>query len=114
MRYDDIGDNAAGHAMTSVPFAAPGIGAALLTWHQQIDENPFNLADEYRVEVSTDAGATWREVYRYAGLVLEDPDPQVAIDFIAGQADVRIRFVGQADAGNTGRWYVDDVQVIGW
>ncbi len=101
--------------LSSPSFSTVGVAAVYLQWHHWVDNSSVNSSDEQRVEISTNAGATWTAIYSQGNGVDEnDTDKQVDISAFAGSADVKVRFVYADGGGSDYGWYVDDVRVLAW
>ena len=68
--------------------------------------------DYVALEVSTDGGATWTEIVRWAGAVTDDEMQNESYDLSAYRtAQTTIRFVTAPTLGQEARFYVDSVQI---
>lgn len=68
--------------------------------------------DYVALEVSTDAGATWTDVVRWAGPVTDDEMQNESYDLSAYRsAQTIVRFVTSPDLGQEARFYLDSVQL---
>jgi len=84
--------------------------APFLTFHNNYVANPFfpQVGD---VDVSTDGGTTWTNVWHHAGDAVPGPDLEtVQLPTAANQVNVRVRFHFTSTFGFW--WMVDDISVL--
>ncbi|GAB4343887.1 MAG: hypothetical protein Kow0089_19980 [Desulfobulbaceae bacterium] len=96
--------------LTSPSFDATGLSSLVLEF--KYDVRRYYTATRFEVDLSTDGGTTWTNVWQRLGV--DDRGPQTAVVDISaladGQPDVRIRFHHTAP-GWDWWWQVDDVYV---
>jgi len=87
-----------------------GASAPYLTFHNNYIANPF-FPQTGDVDVSTNGGTTWTNVWHHAGDAVPGPDLEtVQIPTAANQSNVKVRFHFTATFGFW--WMVDDITVL--
>jgi uncharacterized repeat protein (TIGR01451 family) len=90
------------------------VSGGVLRWYNWVETEDFSPYDDWRVEVSSDGGASWSVVYDGQGASRPYwQDLWADLSAYAGQS-IRVRFVFDSVdevANDTLGWYVDDVRL---
>lgn len=110
---DSPGANYAANADTTLATRidlSSAVHPVLTFWHHySLEENQ----DYVRLEVSTDNGQNWTQLYSFTGIENEWNQERINLSAYAGTADLGLRFRLTAnDSTELDGWYMDDLQIV--